>query len=223
MLSTHLGSVSLPLPVRRADPGRRALAGPRSGRHLLAPFRTSETFWLRLLRTLSSPRAPRLYLGAPPQSGLCLFTARRCETRQLWGGGRYRENSLGAENPMPAPSCSGEQQRDPAAGLSLGSFWCCCSPGWPGSAAGQPFSPSGFPLVGTALLGEGGRHFSSGDFSPFLSPSFLLPPFLFIHKPGGYKRSLNIDVSSPNCSSVNPITEFIKNCVELSLSIQYQH
>lgn len=57
----------------------------------------------------------------------------------------------------------------------------------------------------------------------FPPPPFPFPPFPFIHKPGGYRRSLNIDVSSPNCSSVNPITEFIKNCVELSLSIQYQH
>lgn len=86
----------------------------------------------------------------------------------------------------------------------------------------RPLPVSRFPLAAAALRGEGGGDSARRGASPRLPPPRSLP-FPFHSQRGGYGRGLNIDVSSPDCSSVNPITEFIKNCVELSLSIQYQH
>lgn len=62
--------------------------------------------------------------------------------------------------PLPNPrGRSGEPQRGVAAGPPLGSRWYRDRPGWPGATTGQPLPSSRFPLAGTALLGEGGRHF----------------------------------------------------------------
>lgn len=177
---------------------------PRRALPVFAPGHPAEWYQRRWPGMFPSLRVPSSAVGDPSAVG-------GHTGKTAWEPGRLSKPLRGAAAGPPFVSC-------------------CCrdSPSWSGAVAGSGTRRGGGRTALTLITLPVGWHGSPGRrgqgiLALYSLPLFFPPRFPFIHKPGGYIRSLNIDVSSPNCSSVNPITEFIKNCVELSLSIQYQH